>query len=192
MRKKLFLNFVAGILILLAVVGWAGGVFADISVPPEMSESWRDRISIAKYKNWAEGDSHLFVSPTMDGNKIYIPYDISDAWRELDHMLPESYKDKVARNFDGSCGSENVSDELFNLSWNLVLFLADEWFGSDSSRLLKFFEIYYGLSKEKSFLNENREVFINIILCGYYSKEVNGVYPDIDYVIRMFGRGLVR
>jgi hypothetical protein len=164
----------------------AGATFS----PASTNANWKDFISVSKEKKWIGLGHPLQVTPTIVNSEIYIPYDISDAWRELDRMLPKNYIDKIAKRFGKECSSNDVGEESYQMHYYFLTFLEESWLEKSNSRLLAFFQQYFHLSNEQVLSNNNEQLIIGMVLCGYYEKERLGVFPDLSALTKKFGTAL--
>jgi len=177
--------------LLLIVLIWVGFSYIPVAVSGEkergreesvLYDTWVGAIEIVAKKSWNYGDEVLKVSPALNKGEIYVPYDISDAWRQLGVMLPPSYIENLVGKLKNNCNPELLSEEEFNLNRHLLIFLEDQWLGKDNSRLLDFFEVFLDRSRQELMEDKSQDVLIGSILCSFYYSKMSGEYPDINYL----------
>jgi hypothetical protein len=192
MRQKLLLIFaqalrkgVVCLFCLGAISSWGSTLH-----PASITSEWAEFISLSNQKNWRGPGHPLRVSPTKNEGNIYIPYDISDAWRELDKMLPATYIDNIAKRFGEDCLSSEINDEAYQTHYYLLIFLEEKWLDQSESPLLFFLQQYFHLSMEQALSENNKEILIGMILCGYYEKTRLGFLPSLPKLTKKFGSAL--
>jgi hypothetical protein len=95
---------------------------------------WKTSIFITQGKpEWHQERRPLNLSPTLVDKGVYVPVDLEDAWRELDRMLPDSYKNyrqQLLRR--GPCVYD--APEYLKREIGLISFLDQAWFPAGGSR----------------------------------------------------------
>lgn len=144
------------------------------------------RVVTTEYVNRRFDEDHekLYVTPTIDSGAPYVPIDISDAWRELDRMLPEEYRMEVARHYSSSVCIDTPDGPLVRVHWSLTLFLQRAWF-RDDKRFLDFMGLFFTWSKSERIAAGQRSVAMAMVLCGYYAKERDGSFPKISKFVHL-------
>jgi hypothetical protein len=191
-RIRHFREYGIGIILTLFVaIAFAKANAADNEVIEVGGPSWKGTIYLTdKQPIWKLGTLRLEVSPTTEGNVVYIPYDLSDAWRELDKMLPQSYQAVAADSSkEGGC-LKNTSEEVGLLHNSLMSFLSEKWLNPSSSRFRAFFSLFLNFqmpnlsdAAKSRYDNDIAGLVTGVVLCNYYGWKASGTFPDIGPIV---------
>ncbi|MBA3582211.1 MAG: hypothetical protein H0W44_07140 [Gammaproteobacteria bacterium] len=187
-KKTLFLN---GLLIFsCAALGddYKKYNFHDVALSP----GWAGTIHISKNNpQWNKEKYFLTVSPTIKNDKIYVPYDFSDAWHELDAMLPQEYVSEILGNISEGSECSIKEEKLEFVHVYLTFFLAHYWLSIDDSRLYKFFDNFYSAHEDSVISEEkNKNILSAITLCAYYKYKRMDQYPDSSEFINQYKQAI--
>lgn len=135
-------------------------------------------IQLADRPHWTAGGK-LQIAPTRaEDGAIYIPYDLTDAWRELSVMLPESYKKLVGLPLAGGCHQpELLSETQYELHSQLWYFIQTHWLAVPDARFREYFAVLLNVP-EKSLDDEAAQgVLAGQVLCSFYRVYRDGTFP---------------
>jgi hypothetical protein len=158
---------------------------------------WTVSVRIEDQANWRSGDRSIAISiPAEHRDPPYIPYDLSDAWRELDRMLPDTYAKFAADHGTDTACLSNADDKLSLLHNDLAQFLRDRWLGDGNTRLAKYFASLGDLgdpaddAPNSSYRDWALTTSTALILCNFYIWKKTGEFRDFPDLVADFRANL--
>jgi hypothetical protein len=157
---------------------------------------WKASIVIGTGPEWIPGTSQLRISPTTMNGQPYVPYDLSDAWKELDRMLPRDFAKRMASfsyagpYVHGKTCLNDLDREADVLNGALIEYLAEHWF-QESSRFALTLQRLVDLEAHPSIISTEHgrqveESAASLVLCGYYNWKRSGDFPSLDFMTSLF------
>jgi hypothetical protein len=183
MRAGLPFLFACAFLLLVECVPLKAGEQSTETV--QSSELWRAIIHVANKAQWRPGRRWMTITRVTEADHFYVPYDLSDAWRSLDKMLPHDYAVAAAHITSLDRCLNDTRDDIIVLHNGLIDFLAENWLENESSRYWIFFnQLEPSLRTTQDRLAARRLVAAST-LCSYYNWQRTGSFPELQSVLKL-------
>lgn len=158
---------------------------------------WEGAIGVAAEPRWVFGSQGMLISPSQVDGEMYVPYDLSDAWREMDHMLAKDYVSYMAAHASETCFRAETNENAKLAHTLLGGFLVEKWLNRSSSRYWNYFVTSFDFSladftkpAQVEFLGDMRAIAVNWTLCSFYEWKQRHAYPDFAKLIAEFRQGV--
>lgn len=165
---------------------------AEFAVEPiDSAHLWKASLSIGSRRAWQVDAAMLDIAPSLENGQVYVPYDLHDAWRELDHMLPTNFQHAIAAQASQNTCIRSGDGKIILLHNALAEFLYDNWIDVQSSRFLASAEGTLGLppsdpQSRDGYESELHESIAAWTLCNYYDFKKTGQTPNLSISVGRF------
>jgi hypothetical protein len=152
---------------------------------------WKATLLIGKDRRWRKEAILMEISPKRVGSTIYIPYDLSDAWRDLDAMLPRQFISVMVSHTDRDTCAINLDRETGVVHDAMTGFISDTWLYADDTVYSKYIYKTFDLDPRKLKADSGYSVEVRSLaaawtLCSYYHFKQSRGHPDLNELLDSF------
>jgi hypothetical protein len=161
-----------------------------------IDQIWKARISIADESQFEAAHPAFYqmtISPRRQGDDYYVPYDLTDAWLELERMLPVDFVRLAERSLD----EENcilLDDDLYNIEQALEDYVLHHWFVLDGhpTRFARYSDILFSVYPTQASDYSYYSLISNMVICGYLKYIRHNEFPEIAAFVRFYQELIVQ
>ena len=151
--------------------------------------SWRGSVILTEQPSW-DGSDRIRIAPTRQGGEVYVPYDLTDAWRELEHALPPNYATLAGNASKGGECLAGVGERVILLHYDLSDYIDDVWLKPARSEFRYFISQLVDLSpadvgshERYAFEKKLRRHIAADVLCRFYHWKGTTTFPPFERIL---------